>query len=186
MNLSESYKKRLQELAGVALPDIEINEFQKIVNEVIERTKFLKYYNQTVIKGDDGIGINFQKQECFGEKSQQFQDKIIYMDEICAVSEFRISYRHFNEKKWYFINFKNEMFPTISRKTELEDLERTVFMKMMQIKNRNYEYTKELMLNEDEKLSQEIINEIVNEIIKKTFSFEEYLSGTFREEKFYE
>ena len=78
------------------------------------------------------------------------------------------------------------MFPTISRKTELEDLERTVFMKMMQIKNRNYEYTKELMLGEDEELSGETINEIVNEVIKKTFAFEEYLSNTFQEEKFYE
>lgn len=186
MNLSESYKKRLQELAGVALPDIEIKQFQKIVDEVVERTKFLKHYNQIEIKGDDAIGIKFQKQKCFGEKTQQFQDKIIYMDEVCAVSEFRISYRHFNEKKWYFIDFKNEIFPTISKKTEIEDLGKTVFMKMMQIKNRNYEYTKELILNEDEDLSKEIINEIINEIIKKTFAFEEYLFEALHEGKFYE
>lgn len=186
MNLSESYKKRLQELAGVSLPDVETETFYKIVDEVIERTKLLKHYNQFEIKGDDGIGIKFQKQKCFGEKSQQIQDKTIYFDEVCAVSEFRISYRHFNEKKWYFIDFKNEIFPSISKKTELEDLEKNVFIKAMQIKNRNYEYTKELMLKEDDELSKETISEIVNEVIKKTFAFEEYLFSALQEEKFYE
>ncbi len=178
MNLSETYKKRLQELAGV-----ENNEklsFYNIVGEISKRVPFLKSYNRFDKERTDAT--QFQKEKCFGQKTLMHNNNPMRLSSICAFSELYISYRHFNEKKWYYVQFKNEIIPHISKDADVDELFRVVFMKAMAMQNEKFKFSKEIMINENEELPQEKIEEIVNELNKKTFGFEEYLNNTYKEQ----
>lgn len=178
MNLSESYKKRLQELADIEkLPQQEVQRFNEIVEAIIERVPSLKQYEKFDKEKQDLLSSRFKRQENYGEKIIATKDKMVHFKDYYIFSELVISYRHFNDFKWYYFTFKNELLPILDEKIETDKIFNKVFMTAIRMTNDNFLLSKEIRIPEEEEISQQEIDLIVEEINKATFVFQDYLTN---------
>lgn len=140
-----------------------------LLNIFIERIPSLKEYN--VFKSGDTIKL--QNHKCTGEKIQKYYaNELMNFDGLCINSEFILGYRYFNDRKWFYITFKNEIYPNINTRDELL---KVVFNKANQMNNEKNKFSAEISLKEGETFEK--FDSIINELNKKTFEFSEQLES---------
>lgn len=185
MNLSESYKKRLQELANInTIPQEEVEQFNKLIKEFIERVPVLKSYKKFERKYDGGMSVTFQKDKNYGESTLLAKNKTVYFKDYVVFSELTISYKHFNEYKWYFIKFNNQLQPILDDTKELDNVFNQVFTIATKMVNEKFSFEQEIKVKEENDISPEQVNMIIQELNKITFDFEDYLLEQFNYEFF--
>jgi triacylglycerol esterase/lipase EstA (alpha/beta hydrolase family) len=187
MNISESYKKRLQELGGIKTQTSQEELlFVREMEEMTQRMPWLKYYKKNSNKISNGISYFFQKNKNFENKSIVTTDRnTIPFINISVFSELTFLFENINEKNILYVNFKNEIIPTNIEDINLSPIEKTVVLKAISMKNDSFSFSKEIITNEREIVSEEQLNEIINNLNKITFNFEEYLDKNYNE-SFYE
>ena len=185
MELSESYKNRIQELAGInILPVEEIKYVRNMIDAISKRVPVLKSFERFDNDRSDSVRSKFQKHENFGEKILATKDKSIYIKNYYVFSEFTILYRHFNDYKWYYFIFKNELIPQMDDSKEEDKLFNRVFMMATKMQSDKFAVAEEIRIPEEENLSPQILDSIVNKLNKATFDFEEYLTKHLKIEFF--
>lgn len=182
LNLSESYKKRLKELANIK-EDVSIEEhqeFAKFVQEIFQRVPFLKNYKKAEVNNDNVSKTIFQKNKCFGEKIIASKNKLIHFEDYCIFSELLLTYKHFNDHKWYFFRVENFLRPTFKENEENDKLFVQAFMAATNQINEQFSAAKEIMVPENKEISEDEINSMVGKINETFFKFEEYLLEHFK------
>jgi hypothetical protein len=182
LNLSESYKKRLQELANIkeGVSAEEHQNFVRFVDEIAKRVPFLKSYKKAEVNNDNVSKTIFQKSKCFGEKTITSKNKLIHFEDYCIFSELLLTYKHFNDHKWYFFRVENFLRPTFKKDANSDELFNKVFLAATNQINEQFSAAKEIMIPEDKEISEEEINSMVGKINETFFKFEEYLLEHFK------
>lgn len=147
------------------------SNFNILVNEIIKRVPVLKSYN----KFNNGkYSIEFQKlSDPYLNKKLYNSTELINIESINIVSEFVVSYRYFNEAKWFYFYFKNEIIMHLPK--NMSNLEITIHQIVNKLMKEKYSFSKEIMLKDGKNSDPNLFNIIINELNKKTFEFDEYL-----------
>jgi len=147
------------------------SNFNVLVNEIIERVPVLKSYN----KYNNGKNSTlFQKlSEPYLNKKLYNGNELINIESMNIVSEFVVSYRYFNNAKWFYFYFKNEIIMHLPK--NLDNLEHTIYQIANKMINDKFSLSKEIMLKDDKNSDPNLFNTIINELNKKTFEFDDYL-----------
>jgi tRNA nucleotidyltransferase/poly(A) polymerase len=174
--------ERVKQLKEETLNESEGNmdgNFEALVQQVKQRVPSLAKYNEFLEKNYD----HFQLSKRIGQADVYWHNQQVTLTNVAIMSEFKMSYRNFNEKKWYNFTLKNQIFFDIPD-TFGSDMERFVMQTAFNMLNDKYSYHKELMAPETSTYQQADIDEIVNEINRKTFEFEDHVNNFTRTEIF--
>lgn len=182
MELSDSYKEKIHTLAGLeeSIKKPDKQHFENLVEVIIKRVPVLQYYNKFDDERYDAIHTTLQKHESYGEKTVMMKDEPLVFSSFNIFSELKITERVFNEKNWYYFNFTNEILPILKKNEDLNDLFKSVLFKAIMMTNRNLGFSKEVVLEENEKISAEKITEVIQELNQSTFKFEEYVDKHYK------
>ena len=153
--------------------------FEALVQQVKQRVPSLAKYNEFPEKNYD----HFQLSKNIGKADVYWHNQQVTLTNVAIMSEFKMSYRNFNEKKWYNFTLKNQIFFDIPD-TFADQMQRFVMQTAFNMLNDKYSYHKELMVPETESVKQSDVDEIVNEINRKTFEFEDHVNNFTRTEIF--
>ncbi len=157
------------------LENISDDNFSTLIEEIIKRVPFLKEYN----KFDNESHVVFQKQKYFADKTMVWNNEIVVLKSLNIFSELTISYRHFNERKWFNFTFKNEILPMLPDDYETE-LFRNILMRIFFSNNEKFKLSEEISIKDGDKFSEKDFNDLVNRLNKKVFDFEEILGSGFK------
>jgi len=153
--------------------------FEALVQQVKQRVPSLAKYNEFPEENYD----HFQLSKRIGKADVYWHNQQVTLTNVAIMSEFKMSYRNFNEKKWYNFTLKNQIFFDIPD-TFGSDMERFVMQTAFNMLNDKYSYHKELMVPETSTYQQADIDAIINEINRKTFEFEDHVNNFTRTEIF--
>lgn len=153
--------------------------FKALVQQVKQRVPSLAKYNEFPEDNYD----HFQLSKRIGKADVYWHNQQLTLTNVAIMSEFKMSYRNFNQKKWYNFTLKNQIFFDIPD-TYGTDMERFVMQTAFNMLNDKYSYHKELMVPETTTYQQADIDAIINEINRKTFEFEDHVNNFTRTEIF--
>jgi hypothetical protein len=153
--------------------------FEALVQQVKQRVPSLAKYNEFPEKNYD----HFQLSKRIGKADVYWHNQQLTLTNVAIMSEFKMSYRNFNQKKWYNFTLKNQIFFDIPD-TFADQMQRFVMQTAFNMLNDKYSYHKELMVPETTTYQQADIDSIINEINRKTFEFEDHVNNFTRTEIF--
>lgn len=153
--------------------------FEALVQQVKQRVPSLAKYNEFPEENYD----HFQLSKRIGQSDVYWHNQQVTLTNVAIMSEFKMSYRNFNQKKWYNFTLKNQIFFDIPD-TFADPMQRFVMQTAFNMLNDKYSYHKELMVPETTTYQQADIDAIINEINRKTFEFEDHVNNFTRTEIF--
>lgn len=177
----QSNEELIQAMENKFSPAVTHGGFDKLVEEFKRRIPALKNYNQFV----DEHSAKFQLIKNYGKTKVYWNEETVMLKDVAVHSELNMSYRNFNDYKWYYFTFTNKIYPDIPEDYG-DVLTRRIFQVATNMMNDKFAYSKELRIRELEDYQQADIDQIVNEINRKTFEFEDYLTQHYVQDNLFE